>query len=118
MAVSLFRSTVHFLKPDSGVNSIASIRVFEGTPDPNHIIYMFSAIVIVLVSVALQFSDFEANQEQTVGTLWILRGLNGGLPFVMFTVAGSLFLRFSLNEDEHAEVRAELDRRAAAGLTR
>ena len=44
MAVSLFRSTVHFLKPDSGVNSIASIMVFEGTPDPNNIIYMFSAI--------------------------------------------------------------------------
>ena len=44
MAVSLFRSTVHFLKPDSGVNSIASIRVFEGTPDPNQIIYMFSAV--------------------------------------------------------------------------
>ncbi len=44
VAVSLFRSTVHFLKPDSGVNSIASIMVFEGTPDPNQIIYMFSAI--------------------------------------------------------------------------
>ena len=44
MAVSLFRSTVHFLKPDSGVNSIASIMIFEGTPDPNNIIYMFSAI--------------------------------------------------------------------------
>ncbi|HIG43140.1 MAG: hypothetical protein ABGY96_15975 [bacterium] len=40
----VFRSTVHFLKPDSGVNSIASIMVFEGTPDPNNIIYMFSAI--------------------------------------------------------------------------
>jgi hypothetical protein len=43
-AVMLFRSTVHFLKPDSGVNSIASIMVFDGTPDPNNIIYMFSAI--------------------------------------------------------------------------
>ncbi|MEN8161876.1 MAG: hypothetical protein ABFS41_17535 [Myxococcota bacterium] len=43
-AVMLFRSTVHFLKDDSGVNSIASIMVFEGTPDPNHVIYMFSAI--------------------------------------------------------------------------
>ena len=43
-AAQVFRSTVHFLKPDSGVNSIASIRVFEGDPDPNNIIYMFSAI--------------------------------------------------------------------------
>lgn len=44
VATSLFSSTVHFLKPDSGVNSIASIIVFEGTPDPNNIIYMFSAV--------------------------------------------------------------------------
>ena len=43
-AVMLFRSTVHFLKDDSGVNSIASIMVFEGAPDPNNIIYMFSSI--------------------------------------------------------------------------
>ncbi len=43
-AAQVFRSTVHFLKPDSGVNSIASIMVFEGDPDPNNIIYMFSAI--------------------------------------------------------------------------
>ena len=40
----LFRSTVHFLKGDSGVNSIASILVFEGTPAPNTVIYMFSAV--------------------------------------------------------------------------
>ncbi len=43
VAVMLFRASVHFLKPDSGVNSIASIMVFEGDPDPNHIIYLFSA---------------------------------------------------------------------------
>jgi hypothetical protein len=43
-AAQVFRSTVHFLAPDSGVNSIASIIVFEGSPDPNNIIYMFSAV--------------------------------------------------------------------------
>lgn len=43
-ALNLFRSTVHFLKDDSGVNSIASIIVFPGTPDPNNVIYMFSSI--------------------------------------------------------------------------
>ena len=43
-AVMLFRSTVHLLKDDSGVNSIASIIVFEGNPDPNNIIYLFSAL--------------------------------------------------------------------------
>ncbi|MAE94470.1 MAG: hypothetical protein CL910_07410 [Deltaproteobacteria bacterium] len=43
-AVMLFRSTVHFLKDDSGVNSIASIILFEGSPDPNNLIYLFSSI--------------------------------------------------------------------------
>jgi GPH family glycoside/pentoside/hexuronide:cation symporter len=78
-----------------------------------------TAIIIVVVSVALQFSDFEANQEQTSGTLWMLRLLNGGLPFVMYTVSGFIFLRFQLNEAEHAEIRAQLDDRldrAAAAL--
>ncbi len=42
---SLFRSTVHFLKDDSGVNSIAGIIVFEGNPNPNDVIYMFSAVM-------------------------------------------------------------------------
>ncbi len=73
-----------------------------------------TAIVIVLVSIALQFSDFKANEEQTEGTLWMLRLLNGGLPLVMYSVAGLLFMRFSLNETEHAEVRAKLDDRASA----
>lgn len=45
-ATQVFKSTVHFLKADSGVNSIASIIVFpfEGPADPNNVIYMFSAV--------------------------------------------------------------------------
>ena len=39
-----FRSMVHFLKDDSGVNSIASFHLFSGTPDPNNVIYMFSSL--------------------------------------------------------------------------
>ena len=38
-----FRSLVHFLKEDSGVNSIATIMTFAGSPDPNTVIYMFSS---------------------------------------------------------------------------
>ena len=38
-----FRSLVHFLKEDSGVNSIATILTFAGSPDPNTVIYMFSS---------------------------------------------------------------------------
>jgi len=44
VAMTTFRSFVHFLREDSGVNSIASIVIFSGSPDPNHVIYMFSAL--------------------------------------------------------------------------
>ena len=44
LAMVTFRSLVHFLKDDSGVNSIASIILFSGTPDPNNVVYMFSAL--------------------------------------------------------------------------
>lgn len=44
MAIFTFRSLVHFFKDDSGVNSIASIIIFPGDPDPNNVIYMFSAL--------------------------------------------------------------------------
>jgi len=45
-AAQIFSSTVHLLKADSGVNSIASIIVFpfEGPADPNNIIYLFSSV--------------------------------------------------------------------------
>ena len=39
-----FRSLVHFLKGDSGVNSIATILTFSGSPDPNTVIYLFSSL--------------------------------------------------------------------------
>ena len=71
-----------------------------------------TALMIVLVSAALQFSDFEANQEQTQGTLWMLRVINGGVPLVMYLVGAAIFTRFELDEDRHREIRAELDRRA------
>jgi len=38
------RSLIHFFKDDSGVNSIATIVLFSGDPDPNRVIYMFSAL--------------------------------------------------------------------------
>ena len=40
----LGRSLIHFLKSDAGVNSIATIMTFEGTPDPNQVIYLFASL--------------------------------------------------------------------------
>jgi len=42
--VMLVRSLIHFFKADSGVNSIATIITFSGEPDPNNVIYLFSAL--------------------------------------------------------------------------
>jgi len=39
-----FRSLVHFLKDDSGINSVATILTFSGSPDPNTVIYLFSSL--------------------------------------------------------------------------
>ncbi len=70
-----------------------------------------NAAVILLASLALQLSDFTPNAEQTPGTLWMLRLLNGGAPLVMFLIGALVFRRFSLTEREHARLRAELDAR-------
>ena len=66
----------------------------------------------MVVSIAPQLSDFRPNEEQTEATLLMFRVLNGGIPLIMFTTGAFVFRRFSLNESKHAEIRAELDRRA------
>ena len=43
-AQNIFSSTVHLWKHDSGKNSIGGMVRFEGTPDPNEVIYAFGAL--------------------------------------------------------------------------
>ncbi len=47
MALYTFRSLMHFLAEDGGINSIASIIIFpftQGAPDPNNVIYLFASL--------------------------------------------------------------------------
>jgi hypothetical protein len=47
MAMYTFRSFMHFLAQDGGINSIASIIIFpfaEGAADPNNVIYLFASL--------------------------------------------------------------------------
>ena len=44
VAMHVFSATVHFLTPDSGKNSIASIIILEGDPNPNPVFYMFASL--------------------------------------------------------------------------
>ena len=43
MVVNTVRSFIHLLAEDAGLNSIANIIVFEGTPDPIKVIYLLGA---------------------------------------------------------------------------
>jgi hypothetical protein len=43
-AIMFVRGMIHFLKDDSGVNSMATIVTFSGAPDPNQVLYMFSSL--------------------------------------------------------------------------
>lgn len=79
-----FRSLVHYLKDDSGVNSIASIMVFPGNPDPNNVIYMYSSLwgsqqLITLAILAL--------------VLWRYRTL---IPFMYLMIIAETLMRLSM----------------------
>ncbi len=64
-AVFTFRSFVHFLKDDGGINSIASIITFPGTPDPDRVIHLFASLwggqqvitVLILVTVLVRYRN-------------------------------------------------------------
>lgn len=43
-ATEVFSATVHLLLPDSGKRVIGGMIHFEGTPDPNAVLYAFAAI--------------------------------------------------------------------------
>lgn len=87
IAITTFRSTVHFLKEDSGVNSIASIHLFPGDPDPNLVIHMFSSLwgsqqvimVMVYVIVLIRFRNL-------IPLMFALMVVEVGLRFI----AGSI----------------------------
>jgi GPH family glycoside/pentoside/hexuronide:cation symporter len=69
---------------------------------------------VMMTGVALSASGFQPNVEQAPTALWTLRGIFAGAPFTAYVIGAWLFGRFSLDEAEHARVRAELDRRAEA----
>ena len=65
----------------------------------------------ILLGFALQGVGFEPNAEQTDATKWTILALYGVLPSVCYVVGTVLLSRFTLNEKEHAAIRAEIDAR-------
>lgn len=73
-------------------------------------------VMVMLVGVTLQQAGYAPGQEQTDATKLALRSLFSLLPFV-FYLATALYVGrfFRFTPEEHARVRAELDRRARDG---
>lgn len=72
------------------------------------------SLTALITGLALQFSGFVPNVEQTDEVLLVIRGVFAFLPGVCYVIGTLLFMRFGFNEAEHAEVRRELEARASA----
>lgn len=71
-----------------------------------------AGITGALTGLALQFTGFEPNIEQTQGTLIAISFLYAGVPALAMTVSALLFFtRFRFDEADHRRIRAELDER-------
>ncbi len=71
-------------------------------------------VTAMLTGFVLQFSGFVPNVDQNEQTQLAIRALFGLFPGSCYLIGTFLFARFSLNEEEHTRIRAELDNRAAA----
>ena len=76
-----------------------------------------TGLMMALAGFALQASGFEPNVEQSSSTRWTILFLAGGAPFLCMGIGLAAFTRFKLNAALHAEIRVELDRRAASART-
>ena len=70
--------------------------------------------MLLLTGFALEAAGFVPNQPQAMTVQLTMVSLYGILPLVCYGIGAVLFSRFKLNEEAYVEIRAELDRRAAA----
>lgn len=71
-------------------------------------------ITLMLTGYVLQAAGFVPNAEQTETVKFALKCMYAVYPFVCYSFGALILTRFSLNESEYKQVRAELDRRAGA----
>jgi GPH family glycoside/pentoside/hexuronide:cation symporter len=70
-----------------------------------------SGITFMLTGLVLQFSGFVPKVEQNPTALLAIRSLFALFPLVCCLIGAVLLSRFSLNREEHAEIRDALDAR-------
>ncbi|MEN8181186.1 MAG: MFS transporter [Myxococcota bacterium] len=78
----------------------------------NFVFKSATGVTLMLTGFVLEFSGFVPNAEQTEQARFWIRTLYSLFPLVCYGLGALLFLRFSLDEDEHRRIRAELDARA------
>ncbi len=71
-----------------------------------------TGVMIFITGYVLQFAGFVPNQEQTMTVQIALVVLYGIFPLVCYTIGTIMFSRFTLDEETHGKIRAELDKRA------
>lgn len=69
-------------------------------------------VTIMITGLVLTAAGFIPNAEQTFTTKLALCGLLGLLPFACYSVGSVMFSRFTLREQQHAEILRALDARA------
>jgi GPH family glycoside/pentoside/hexuronide:cation symporter len=74
----------------------------------NFVFKSAAGLMIVVTGFVLQFSGFIPNQEQTMVVQIAMVSLYGLLPLTCYVTGALIFSRFSLNEEEHARIRARL----------
>jgi sugar (glycoside-pentoside-hexuronide) transporter len=74
-----------------------------------------TGITIMLTGYVLELSGFVPNQDQTPEARLAILSLYSLFPLACYLVGVALFSRFSLDEREHARIRAELDDRRLRG---
>ena len=72
-----------------------------------------TGLMIALSGWALGASGFVPNQPQSQLTLWTIKGMTGGAPFVCLLIGMLIFSRFSLDGAQAAEIRAAIASRQA-----
>lgn len=73
-----------------------------------------TGLMIALSGWALEGAGFVANQPQSELTLWTIKGMTGGAPFLCLLIGMVIFSRFSLDAAQAAEIRAAIASRRSA----
>jgi GPH family glycoside/pentoside/hexuronide:cation symporter len=75
----------------------------------NFVFKSATGVTLMLTGFVLQYAGFVPNAEQSETARFWIRALYSIFPFICYGLGALLFTRFSMGEEEHQRIRAELD---------